>query len=212
MELQPFTVESRETSGKGAAGRMRHVGAIPGVIYGATKENVNVTVSIKELDHLLHGTQGEHALVDLTVTGNADHNGPVILKDVQHHPVSGKALHFDFQRIDLKKRIVTVVPIKLEGRSVGVIAGGMIDHHIREIQVECLPLDTPEFITGDISPVDIGGRLHVSDLAIPESLTVLSDLGLAVVSVHKPRVATVETTVEAEGEEDAEATEEESAE
>lgn len=216
MELQSFTVQSRETIGKGSAGRMRHEGDVPGVIYGASKENVNITVSIKELDLLLHGAQGEHALVDLTVTNNTDHNGPVILKAVQHHPVSGKALHFDFQRIDLKKKIVTTVPIKLDGRSVGVIAGGMIDHHIREIQVECLPLDTPEFVSGDISPVDIGGRLHVSDLVIPGNITVLSDSGLAVVSVHKPRVVTEVTTEDedAEVEEgaDAESTEEESAE
>jgi large subunit ribosomal protein L25 len=211
MELQPFTVESRDENGKGPAGRSRHQGNVPGVIYGNKQENVSIVVSIKELDLLMHGGQGEHALVDLTVTGNDAHNGPVILKDVQHHPVSGKALHFDFQRINLNKPIVTVIPIQLDGRSVGVVAGGMIDHHIREVQIECLPLDTPAAILGDITNVDIGERLHISDLTLPENVTLLSDPGLAVVSIHQPRVATVETTVAEEGEE-TEATEEDSAE
>lgn len=211
MELQPFTVETREENGKGPAGRARHQGNVPGIVYGNKQDNVNVTVSLKQLDLLIHGAQGEHALVDLTVDGNDTHNGPVILKDVQHHPVSGKALHFDFQRIDLKTPIITVIPIQLDGRSVGVVAGGMIDHHIREVQIECLPLDTPEAIYGDITNVDIGERLHVSDLTVPENVTLVTDPGLAVVSIHQPRVATAETT-EVEESEESEATEEEAAE
>ena len=211
MELQPFTVETREENGKGPAGRARHQGNVPGIVYGNKQDNVNVTVSLKQLDHLIHGAQGEHALVDLTVEGNDAHNGPVILKDVQHHPVSGKALHFDFQRIDLKTPIITVIPIQLDGRSVGVVAGGMIDHHIREVQIECLPLDTPEAIYGDITNVNIGERLHVSDLTVPENVTLVTDPGLAVVSIHQPRVATAETT-EVEDSEESEATEEEAAE
>jgi large subunit ribosomal protein L25 len=210
MQLKPFTVESREANGKGPAGRMRYEGNLPGVIYGNKLDNANITVSIKQLDILMHGAQGEHALVDLTVSDNAELNGPVILKAVQHHPVSGKALHIDFQRIDLNKSIVTVIPIQLDGRSAGVIAGGMIDHHIREVQIECLPLDTPVAILGDITNVEIGGRLHISDLTVPENVTLLSDPGLAVVSIHKPRVASAETTAVAEV--DAEETDEESAE
>ena len=102
MELQTFAVETRSTKGKGPAGRDRQVGNVPGVVYGAGTENVNILAGAKELEYLLHHGQGEHAMVDLTFTDNADLNGPAMVKAVQHHPVRGNALHFDLVRIDLK--------------------------------------------------------------------------------------------------------------
>ncbi len=210
MKLTSFTVETRDELGKGPSRRSRYAGSVPGIIYGAGKENVNIIVGKKEFELLVHGDQGEHSLVDLTVSNNTDCNGPAILKDVQHHPVSGAPLHFDLLRIDLSNTIVTQVPIKLEGRALGIIEGGVLDYHVRELDVECMPLDVPTEIVGDITELNIGDTFHVSDFPAIENVTILTDSARAVAAIQQPRVVTDETTevleVE-EGEEGAEADE-----
>lgn len=189
MELIPFTVKTREAAGKGPAGRARHAGDIPGVVYGDGKDNVSVKVDKKSFDHLVHGAQGEHSLVDLNVDDDNKLNGPAMMKEVQHHPISGAVLHFDLMRIDLKKKIQTRVPIRLVGHSVGVIAGGVLDHHMREVDIECLPLDVPLDIVGDITNLKIGESFHVSDLTVDEAITVLTDSTRPVAAIQQPRVA-----------------------
>lgn len=213
MKLTAFTVNTRDSKGKGPAGRSRHAGNIPGIVYGDGKENVNVVVDQKSFDHLIHKGQGEHSLVDLTVSDNPDLNGPAIIRDVQHHPVSGMALHFDLLRIDLNKPIITQVPVSLEGRSIGIIEGGVLDFQFRELEVECLPLDVPAEIVGDITHLNIGDTYHVSDLPPNDKITILTDANRTIAAIHQPRVAT-ETTTDAAvaevgvvGEEDSEATE-----
>lgn len=195
MELQTFAVQTRSENGKGPAGRTRYEGNVPGVVYGAGKDNVNIVVGSKELELLLHRGGGEHAMVQLSCPDNPDLNGPAIVKAVQHHPVRGNALHFDLMRIDLDKKITTFVPLKMEGRSIGIVAGGILDHNIREVEVECLPLDVPEFLTGDITDVDIGQSLHVSDLGQIENVTILTDPSRTVAAVHQPRVVEEEEDV-----------------
>lgn len=188
MKLTSFTVETRDEQGKGPSGRSRHAGNVPGIIYGAGKENVKIIVTKKEFELLLQGDQGVHALVDLTVTNDTDCNGPAILKDVQHHPVSGAALHFDLQRIDLTKTIITQIPIKLEGRSIGIIEGGVLDYQVRELEVECLPLDVPTEIVGDITEMNIGDTFHVSDFHEIENVTILTDPGRSVAAIQRKSV------------------------
>ncbi|MFP6615088.1 MAG: 50S ribosomal protein L25 [Candidatus Hydrogenedentota bacterium] len=188
MELQTFTVLTRSENGKGPSGRSRVEGNVPGVVYGAGKDNVNILVGSKELESLLHQGHGERAMVELSCTDDPDLNGPAMIKAVQHHPVRGNALHFDLMRIDLSKKIVTFVQLKMEGRSVGVIAGGILDHNIREVEVECLPMDVPEFFIGDVTELDIGDSLRVSDLVQVENVTILTDSARTVAAVHQPRV------------------------
>jgi large subunit ribosomal protein L25 len=212
MELQTFAVKSRTTKGKGQAGRDRHAGIVPGVVYGAGKDNINISVGAKELEYLLHHGQGEHAMVDLSCADNSDANGPAMVKAVQHHPVRGNALHFDLIRIDLKKTITTLVPVKMEGQSVGIVAGGVLDYHMREVEVECLPLDVPEFIIGDITNMDVGDTMHISDLITIDNVTILTDTTRTVAAVHTPRVVTDEVAETDEGVASEEETTEEAAE
>jgi large subunit ribosomal protein L25 len=220
MELQPFAANTRDSKGKGAARQSRMTGNIPGVLYGDGKDTVSLTIDAKKFDRLIHGGQGEHSLVDLTLEDNADLNTAAIVKEVQHHPVRGHVMHADFMRINIKKPIQTPVPIKLEGRAIGVISGGVLDHQLREIMVECLPLDTPEFVTADISGLDMDQSLHVNELNIDENLTVLTDPGRAIAAIHAPRVVKDEAAeaaeaaeiLEGEATEDGEATEESSSE
>lgn len=211
MELQTLKVTTREEHGKGAARRTRRAGNIPAILYGLGTEPVSLKVDVRELDLLLRGDQGAHALVDLEVEGNPDLSGPAILKEVQRHPIRGNTVHADLLRIDLTHKIHTLVSIKLEGVCPGVIEGGVIDYQIREIEVLCLPLEVPDAIMGDISVLNIGDSMHVNDLVAPDNVEILTPGDRAVVAVHAPRVILEAEPAEGE-EEPIEGEEEEAAE
>jgi large subunit ribosomal protein L25 len=201
MELHKLAISPRnEGTGKGAIHRLRESGQIPVVLYGGEKNTVSGQVDAKEFTHLIHGRGGEHAIVQLECEDQPDLNSPAMLKAVQHHPVRGEVLHADFQRIRLDERIHTVVSIVLTGQAKGVVEGGVLDHQLRELEVECLALEVPEQISADISDVAIGEGIHVSDLQVPANVTVLTEPERAVATVLAPRV--VEEAV-AEGEEEA---------
>lgn len=203
MELQNLAVSTRSERGKGPARRVRTTGMVPAVLYGEAKDTVVLTVDAKTLDLLLHGKQGAHAIVQLDIADDPDQSGPAIMKDIQYHPVRGQVIHADFMRIDMAKKIHTAVPIVIEGRCAGVIEGGLLDHQLRELEVECLALDVPDSITVDVTDLEIGASLHVSDLMdkVADNITVLTKLERAVVAVHAPRVVEEETTETLEGEE-----------
>lgn len=198
MELQNLKVTARTGKGKGPAGRLRREGVVPLVLYGGDGETVSLSVDGKELSHLLHGKGGEHAVVQLEVEGKPEWNTPALVKDVQHHELRGHVLHADLLRIRLDEKIQTAVPINLVGRAKGIIDGGVIDHVLREVEIECLALDVPEFLEIDITELNIGESLKVEDLPGSEKFAFLTELDRAVVAIHAPRVA--ETKAE-EGEE-----------
>lgn len=189
MEMVTLTVQTRERSGKGDSGRMRRDGLVPAVLYGPGGDAVSLTIDFRELLQVLHGEQGEHAIVDLQIQDQPDLSGPAMFKEVQHHPVRGDVLHADLLRIDLKKKIHTVVPTRLEGRAKGITEGGVLDHQMREVEIECLPMNVPEYLVADISGMDIGDSLHVSDLKIPKNVDLLTSPERALVAVHAPRLA-----------------------
>lgn len=199
MELQHLSVKRRTESGKGPARRARAQGQIPAVLYGEGGDTVSLTVDGITLGHVLHGRQGEHAIVQLEVEDAPDISGPAIVKTVQHHPVRDDVLHADFMRIRLDEKITTYAPIVVTGRSVGVLEGGLLDHQLRELEIECLALDVPEEITVDITELGIGDAIHVEELNIPAGVTPVTPPERAVVAVLAPRV--VEEAAEGEEEE-----------
>lgn len=200
MELQKLKAKTRSEKGSGAAGRLRKTGAIPGVLYGEGGDAVSLTFDLREFIHLVHGRAGEHAIVQLEVEDNPELASPAILKDVQHHPFRGNVLHADFQRIRLDRKITTSVPVVLTGRSEGVTEGGVLDHQLREIEVECLALEVPDQFEVDITGTAIGDSIHVSVVVAPEGVTILSDPDRAIAAIHAPRLV-IEEAAEAEGEE-----------
>ncbi|MEA3365914.1 MAG: 50S ribosomal protein L25 [Candidatus Hydrogenedentes bacterium] len=201
MELHRLEISVRDKGrGKGPAHRLRKTGRIPVILYGGNKDAVSVEVDEKDFNHLIHGRGGEHAIVQLECEGRPELNSPAILKAVQHHPVRGDALHADFLRIRLDERIHTSVPVVLTGQAKGVVEGGVLDHQLRELEVECLALEVPEQLLVDVSDIDIGEGLHVSDIEVPANVTVLTESERAVVAVLAPRI--IEEAVP-EGEEEA---------
>jgi large subunit ribosomal protein L25 len=196
--------EQRDGTGKGAARKMRSSGRVPAVVYGHGVDPLHVSVDAKELFHLLHTDAGMNVLVDMRV--NSD-NFLAMPREVQRDHIRGQFLHVDFLRIARDEKISVEVPIHIVGESHGVKEGGVIEHHLWDLNLECFPQDVPTSIEADISALGINDSLKVSDLEVPDKLTLLTALDEVVVSVVPPQVLRVEEELAAEAEEEAAAAE-----
>lgn len=183
MERMNIKVEKREVIGKEGVKKLRKQGFIPAVVYS---EDTNIVltipfVSLKAL-HSIHFS--ESAVIDMEISGEKKTKSiPVLIKDVQFHPLTDKVIHIDFLKVSLKDKIKVHVPIVLKGESKQVKEeSGTLEQILRELEVEGLPLDIPERIEVDISELTIGHSLHVSDLTISAGIAVVTDSGAAVVT------------------------------
>ncbi len=186
---------SRKDQGKGASRRLRHEGKVPAIVYGGKADPVSVTVSLNEMSKHLKTEAFYSHLLTLNLDGKTEQ---VVLKDLQRHPVTGYALHVDFQRVLADKLLRMQVPLHFKGGDVapGVkIGGGIVEHILNQVEVECLPKDLPEFIEVDLSAMEVNDSIHLSQLKLPAGV-VLQQLkhgnDLSVVAVHLPRAAVEE--------------------
>jgi large subunit ribosomal protein L25 len=197
-------VEIREERGKEAARKTRVAGRIPGVLYGRGQPTVSITLNPRELERLLRASEaGLNTLIDLRFPDSAQASDKVVLvKEMQRDPLQGSLLHVDLYEVDLTQTVEVAVPIQLSGKPKGVEMGGVLDHPMREIVIECLPRAIPDAITVDVGELEIGDGIHVRDLALPEGVKLLSDPDLAVAQISTPTVEEAAPEVEAlEGEE-----------
>ena len=155
-------VKEREQSGSRVSRRLRKEGVIPGVLYGRGHKPHPISVSERELRRVLTGSAGLHAILDVVLEGQKTTHSS-ILKDYQVDPIRGRIDHFDLQEVRLDQTIQTAVVVELVGESVGAKAGGVLSQVAREIRVEALPLEVPERIELDVSPMEIGESLRLSD-------------------------------------------------
>jgi large subunit ribosomal protein L25 len=197
MEVK-LKAELRESVGKGAARKIRGQGKVPAVLYGPQVDPQRVSVNERELWHALHTDAGMNVLIDLQVDGEEYLTLP---REVQRDIVRGTLLHVDFLRIRRDVAIQVEVPIHLVGESHGVKEGGVVEHHLWELKVECLPTDVPESVEADITRLGIGDSLHVSDLDPPPKCTVLTPAEETIVSVVPPPVLELPEEAPAEEEE-----------
>jgi large subunit ribosomal protein L25 len=196
--------EARAEIGKGAARKIRADGRVPAVVYGHGVEPLPVSIDAKELFHLLHTDAGMNVLVDMRVNSDQFLAMP---REVQRDHIRGQFLHVDFLRIRRDEKIGVEVPIHLVGESHGVKEGGVIEHHLWNLHLECFPQDVPTSIEADISGLGINESLKVADLEIPDKLTLLTSPDEVIVSVVPPQILRVEEEVAAEGEEEVAAAE-----
>ena len=188
--------QERSETGKNVNRRLRVQGLIPGVLYGASKAPVPVSVSPKEIGTILRSASGENTLFDLDLAGT---RRKVILKEFQVEPLKGRLLHADFYEVALDRTLEVSVPVELQGVPVGVkVQGGIVDFVTRELDVECLPTDIPEKIAVDVSGLELGKHLRVSDLQLPPKVAVLTDPEVVIVHVVAPRAEEVAAPVAAE--------------
>jgi large subunit ribosomal protein L25 len=187
LETIEIQVEPRETKSKGAAKRVRRLGKIPGIFYGPKAETVPFQINSKDFVARVAGIEGSHLIrIKSDTTSLADR--VALVKEMQFHPVSGQILHVDFYEVDLKAKIRVKVPLHFTGKAVGVVRGGILQPIVREVEVECLPLDIPEYLDIEVSSLDIGHSLQITDLPIPEGVTAIYEDSFPVVSVVPPTV------------------------
>jgi large subunit ribosomal protein L25 len=196
MKMIPLNATQREKSGKGPSKQTRRQGLIPGIVYGPGQQPLLVTFPEREFSTVIHGAQGEHAIVDLKIADQPKLGGPAMLKEVQHHPVRGHVIHADLMRIDLTRKITTMVPTKLEGRPIGVVDGGILEHAAREVEVTCLPTQIPDFLRADVSEIKIAHSISVAALSIPDGVELVTNRDRVLATVLIPRLV-VETVAAA---------------
>ena len=186
---------------KNAARRVRVSGKIPAVVYGAGQDAVAVAVDPKVITKILHSDSGHNTIFDLNVEGSAVVKAMIV--DWQHEPIKGALLHIDLKRIAMDKMMTVSVPIQLVGIPVGVKSqGGILEHVMREVEVECLPNDIPSHLDVDVSNLELHGIIHVSDLPHSGSLKFLEDetATVAHVTIIKEEVPAADAVVAAPAE------------
>ncbi len=197
--------ELRADQGKGASRRLRRLeNLVPAILYGAGKDPVALSVKENELKKSLSNEAFYSHVLTVNYDGKSE---SAILKDLQRHPSRGDVMHADFLRVDMKKEIHVHVPLHFtnEEACVGVkLGGGKISHQMVEVEVICLPGNLPEFIEVDMTEVEAETILHLSDLKLPEGVTVAAlqqgaDHDLPVCSVHKPKGKAADEEEAAEG-------------
>jgi large subunit ribosomal protein L25 len=190
----------RAAQGTGASRRLRESGRVPGIIYGAGKPALAVELDQKALLRHLKLEAFHASILDMTVENTKE---PVLLRDFQMHTWKPMVLHVDFQRVDRSRKIYMSVPLhfinadKCEAVKIG---GGMVQHIMNEIEIQCLPDDLPEFIDVDVMNMQLGHSLHVSEIALPKGVELLSKLkhdDPPVVAVQLPKEIVIEEEVAA---------------
>jgi large subunit ribosomal protein L25 len=189
----------RTGTGKGVARKLRQAGEVPAVAYGHGEDNRSLTVNAHELELLLKSINPETTIIELRIEGAAP--VPVLIRDVQHHPLKPVVLHVDFFQIHADEKLHVAVPVRLHGIPAGVREdGGILQEVIRELSVECLPNDIPAAIDVNVDELKLGESISVGDLPVPANVTVLNDPELVICTVSAPAVAELpEDAVEEEG-------------
>jgi large subunit ribosomal protein L25 len=194
-------VEIREGTGKQFNRRLRVSGRVPAVVYGFGHQNVMLSIDPADLEREIKTSHaGINTLFDLegedSVAGRT-----VIVKELQREPVRGGIVHADFFEVNPERAMQFSIPVRIEGSAPGVVMGGVIEHTLREIEIECLPSAIPDDVIANVDGLEVGDSLHVSDLSLPAGIIMVSDATLSVVSVITPKGVVEEEEAAAEGEE-----------
>ena len=183
----------RTDMGKGASRRLRRLNkAIPAIVYGAHKEPTTITVDHNDASKALENEAFYSHILTLHINGTAE---KVVLRDLQRHPYKPIIQHMDFQRISETEQLTMYVPIHFLNEDIapGVKTdGGIVSHHMTEVEVRCLPKHLPEFLSFDLSNAELDAIFHLSDLALPEGVELVDlthghDNNQPIVSIHLPR-------------------------
>lgn len=190
-----LTVTTRET-GKHASRSSRVGGMIPGVIYGPKTKPLNVLTDEKTLTKYV-GRKFEATIFNLK-SDIANLNGvSVLLRDVQVHPLSRRPVHIDFYALDMNANITVSIGLRFDGKPIGLSEGGVLELIVREIEIECRPNEIPDEIVVDVSGMNVGDAIHVSDVKVPDSMKIKSLPTLTLATVAVPREEAVAAVAEA---------------
>jgi len=185
-----LNAEKRDEQGKGASRRLRRAGMVPAIIYGAGKEPATISLNHNEVIRQLENEAFYSHILTLKIGGTEEQ---AILRDMQRHPSKPYVTHMDFQRVSATDKIRVLVPVHFinEDTCVGVKqGGGVLNHLMTEVEVQCLPKDLPEFIEVDVAGLNVGDTIHLSNLKLGKGVEIVELLhgdehDNAVVACHK---------------------------
>ncbi len=164
---------------------LRSKGMIPAVFYGKNEKTQQLSISVKKFKEIVH-SGGANVLINLKLK---DGSKTAIIKEVQRHIISQEPIHIDFQAISLKEKVQVSVPLHIVGIAPGVkLAGGILEHLMREVVIKCLPTEIPQKIDVDVSNLQIGNAILVKDLPKTEGVEMISSLGSIIVNVVSPTI------------------------
>ncbi len=194
MERITLNAEKRDKTGKGVARSLRRAGAVPAVLYrggGSTPIQINR----KELSNFMNATAGEQVMVNLQFSGGE--KKLALMKDYQVDPMKGELLHTDFFEVSLTEEIKVTVSITTTGEAIGVKRdGGILQHGVREIEIQCLPDKVPGHLQVDVTALETGKAIHVGDLSLGEGVKILTDPGELIATVTAPVIEEVAPAAE----------------
>jgi len=201
MEVGKLNVQVRNETGKGIARKLRAQGLVPGICYGEKLESpLAITLDPKALHNALDPEKKLNTVIDVTVDGG--NTLSVMIKDYQIHPLRRDVIHVDFVAIDPNVEVDADVPILLTGKAKGLVEGGRLHVALRELRVSAKPADVPAKIELDITSLEIGDVLHVSDVNLPAGVETADAPELAIVTMTAPEKEEATSTVAAEGAEE----------
>lgn len=207
MQQAKLEAQQRNTFGKQSARDLRKEGGVPAVLYGRAQDTLAIQVDARTFKQFLR-TYGENVIINMEV--GADDTETVIIKEIQRHPVDKQTLlHADFIRISLDEPVTSAVPVVIVGNPPGVQHGGVLEIPLRQVTLHCLPMQMPNDITIDVSALEIGDSISVSDLTLDEEIDILNEPERTIAIVSQPRIQLDDELTEAE---DGEGAEEEAAE
>lgn len=184
MERVTLSAEKRDAAGKGAARSLRREGMVPAVLYRGGG-SMPIRIGNKDLSGFIQATAGEQVMVNLQFPDGE--NKLALMKDYQVDPVKGELLHSDFFEVSLTEEIKVTVHVTTKGEPIGVKRdGGILQHGIREIEIQCLPDRIPGHVYADVKNLEVGKSVHVSDLILGEGIKVLTDADEVIASVIMP--------------------------
>ena len=202
MNIMPLKASSRKEIGTQQTKKLRNKKLVPAVVYGEEIQPIPVHVSLDEFLRALHTKAGENVVLRLEISGEKNQEQTVIIKDIQHNPVTDVIRHVDFMTISLTEKIKVNVPLHVtgEGDAPGLKQGGVLDVVHHEIEVECLPTNIPERINVDIAKMEIGDSVHISELNLPSEVTAELSGDEVAVAIHAPKAEEAPAEEEAKAE------------
>ncbi|QLH41730.1 MAG: 50S ribosomal protein L25/general stress protein Ctc [Coxiellaceae bacterium] len=185
-----LTADIRNQVGKRANRRIRTADKVPGTVYGGDKEATNIVMDHLKLSKALANEAFYSSILTLSINGQPE---KVVIKAIQRHPFKPRVMHLDFFRINMNEKLNMHIPLHFvgENKAPGLVQGGVISHYLNEVEIRCLPADLPEFIEVDLSQLNLGDYVHLSDIKLPSSIEIVA---LAhgddkpVASLHMPHV------------------------
>ena len=180
MKFQDLKADSRTATGNGPARQLRMKGLVPAVLYGRGKDSEALSITARDLEKVLKDSKAAQVMLNLSIEGGAVR--PVMIKELQVDTLSHRVLHVDFYEVDMGRKLRVKVPVHLQGKSIGVENGGMLQVERRDIDVLCLPDAMPNAITLDVTSLNIGEAIHVKDIPLEGGLELPADINYTIVT------------------------------